>query len=640
MDIIDIMLARAMTPQGQTEAYVSMANAAAAKAEQAKSDAESAVATVEAAASTISETQDAADTLLATAQEALETAQQAQINTLDIEDVDDEIKKLNITYEKVTDNPHGFYTNLRIAYPDGTAKTIIDVVDLAKTTGGGEREGMTQKAITDALATKADASALAAKADISYVDAQIAAIPAGGGSGSANTDVDSSDAGHLVIVDENGNMTASEVTEPAIIDALISTGSYAIPGSLGIDIDYANRLYARTQEATTLTMGNDFNTYSMYGGRVRCNVADDGTINAFYGQNGYTEDGSNGQVMVYQPKFYYKRIIRQAEEIAKGKIVRHETLLISPSPINGFKLAPIFGDDLDYVLLPAFDAGLVNSKLTSISGVNPVNNITVAQAETYAKARGNGWHIMNMAAESANQMLEMVEFGTMNGQSAIEQGITYIPNNAGNNTCYFITGSTSALGNGTGHATETQVDIGGNISTFNTDTMRAISYRGMENPWGNFWSMIGGINVIGNGAQGGGIPYICTDFNYTPGEAGNNYEDIGFNIPSIYGWVSAMGYGKSAYDWVYLPIECSSNANSLLPVGDGMWTIPNLNGSMIVATGGSMGYKEECGPFYYAIDRNVVNSARNNYGAKIMYIPTKNSTYTSNISKWNAYMGG
>jgi hypothetical protein len=32
----------------------------------------------------------------------------------------------------------------------------------------------------------------------------------------------------------------------------------------------------------------------MYGGRMRCNVADDGTINAFYGDPTYADDGSNG----------------------------------------------------------------------------------------------------------------------------------------------------------------------------------------------------------------------------------------------------------------------------------------------------------------------------------------------------------
>jgi hypothetical protein len=37
----------------------------------------------------------------------------------------------------------------------------------------------------------------------------------------------------------------------------------------------------------------------MYGGRMRCNVTDNGTITAFYGDSNYKEDGSNGQVMVY-----------------------------------------------------------------------------------------------------------------------------------------------------------------------------------------------------------------------------------------------------------------------------------------------------------------------------------------------------
>ena len=118
------------------------------------------------------------------------------------------------------------------------------------------------------------------------------------------------------------------------------------------------------------------------------------------------------------------------------------------------------------MLLPAFDAGLVNSKLTSIAGVKPVNNITISAAEDYANARGQGWHIMNMAAESANQMLEMVEFGTMNGQSAIEQGISYAPSSTNS---YFITGSTSALGNGTGHAESTQAEVNGSLQTFSND---------------------------------------------------------------------------------------------------------------------------------------------------------------------------
>jgi hypothetical protein len=126
-------------------------------------------------------------------------------------------------------------------------------------------------------------------------------------------------------------------------------------------------------------------------------------------------------------------------------------------------------------------------------------------------------------------MLEIVEFGSMNGQLSLGDGISYTVSNATN--CLFITGSTSSLGNTSGQALNTQVNINGNISILSDTGHRAISYRGMENPWGNLWSMISDVNIVGNGSTGGGIPYICTNYNYTPGTAGSNYESIGFSLP-------------------------------------------------------------------------------------------------------------
>lgn len=616
MDIIDIMLARAMTPQGQTETYVSIANSAAAKAEKAKEDAETAIAAVETAADEIAAAQEAAADLLEAAQDALETAQSAQIN-------------LPEAYSTTGQNTDGYMTQ------KATTDALAQKADTSSL-----NIYVTTTTMNTALAGKADTSALAAKADKTYVDQQIAAIPSSSGSGSSgggnvNGSITTDDAGHLVVVDENGNLIASLVTDEAVIEALLRAGTYVAQDAVGLDIDYANRAFTRTQEAIGKNMGNDFNAYTMYGGRVKCNVADDGTINAFYGDNNYTEDGSNGQVMIYQPKFYYKRIIRVAEELTKGKVVRHETLIISATEQPGFKLAPIFNGNLDYILLPAYDGAVVDSKLTSIAGVKPINNVTRDAAEAYANARGEGWHIMNLAAESANQMLEMVEFGTMNGQNSIEQGITYIPEGS-NGQCMFITGSTASLGNGTGHAESTTMDVDGVTSTVNVNGQRAICYRGMENPWGNLWSMIGGVNISGDSLKNGGEVFVCKDFNYS----GENYGNIGFQLPSIRGWVNAMGYGNEEFDWVYLPAECSQSANSLLPVGDYLWTVGNLNGNMILATGGSFGFKEECGPFYYAADRALVDSARNNYGAKLLFVPTKNATYTANIAKWNTHMGG
>ena len=121
MDIIDIMLAKAMTPQGKTDTYVAKANKAAAKAAKAEQDAAAAIATVDAAADEIATAREEAAALLEEAQDALETAQAAQINMPE-------------AYDSTGQNTDGY---------------------------------MTQKATTDALATKADASTTATK---TYVD--------------------------------------------------------------------------------------------------------------------------------------------------------------------------------------------------------------------------------------------------------------------------------------------------------------------------------------------------------------------------------------------------------------------------------------------------------------------------------------
>ena len=41
----------------------------------------------------------------------------------------------------------------------------------------------------------------------------------------------------------------------------------------------------------------------------RCNLSDAGVVNAYYGDVGYIENGSNGQVMVEITKFYYQTVI-------------------------------------------------------------------------------------------------------------------------------------------------------------------------------------------------------------------------------------------------------------------------------------------------------------------------------------------
>jgi len=76
----------------------------------------------------------------------------------------------------------------------------------------------------------------------------------------------------------------------------------------GLDADFENKVFSRLAGAVGRNGGADFNVFPTYAGMRRCNLSDAGVVNAYYGDAGYAEDGSNGQCMVQIPKFYYKMV--------------------------------------------------------------------------------------------------------------------------------------------------------------------------------------------------------------------------------------------------------------------------------------------------------------------------------------------
>ena len=639
MDIIDIMLARAMTPQGQTETYVNIANAAAAKAEKAEQDAAAAIATVDAAADEIATAREEAAALLEEAQNVLETAQEAQINMPEV-------------YTTTGQNTDGYMTQ----------KAVTDAL-ATKADSSSLNIYVTTNAMNIALAEKANTSDLAAKADKTYVDQQIASIPAGGGGGAATSmNLGPANAGNIVVIGSDGNIMSGEIAEEDIIEALLKSGSYVANHAVGLEIDYANKTYSRVQEAAELTMGSDFDSYPMYGGRRRCNVLDNGTITAFYGDENYKEDGSNGQVMVYQPKFYYQRIPITTTTNKVGKTVEKDSILVSYIQQSGFKVHPVFvlpnGDELDYVLFSAYEGSVYdvsegtytnatavnvdfsNDKMTSVAGTKPItgsSGMNALLAERLATNRGAGWHILTMEGESANQMLELIEFGTLNGQASLGKGIcTFTATSEYNQSS--LTGSTASLGNASGEATSTVNEVNGVRTAKSGSGELAISYRGLENPWGNTWCMIGNVIISGDGKQNGGVPYICKDYNYSYASLANNYHNTGFSLPNAHGWISRLGYGNKEYDWVLMP-SAINDGNSVLPIGDSVWVTENLNSIRTVVFGGSWAFEDSNGLFYYGCDKMPTNTMFKSYGARLMFVPTKNSIYTANITKWQQEVG-
>ena len=264
------------------------------------------------------------------------------------------------------------------------------------------------------------------------------------------------------------------------------------------------------------------------------------------------------------------------------------------------------------------------------------NLLTIANAEKLATNRGEGWHILNSKACSVDQMLSLVEYGTFNIQSTIENGVSYLENSYNaNRAC--ITGSTAALGNGTGAASQSSNIVNGVTNTYGEAGKRSISYRGEENPFGNIWKLIGDINVSGDGTVRGGIPYICKNYNYAS-TITEDYESVGFCLPRASDWVSGMGYGEEKYDWLFIPAE-ASNANSAVPVSDYIWIVSNLNGIRSMSFGGDWLFEQRNGMFFYACDRTMDYSAAT-FGARLVFMPTKNTIHDQNYLLWQTHMGG
>lgn len=435
---------------------------------------------------------------------------------------------------------------------------------------------------------------------------------------------------------------------------------------LGLQVDYRNKTFKRLAGATNLTPGTDFDRFSMYGGRRRCNVADDGTINAWYGDESYTEDGSNGQVMIYQPKFYYLvcPVVYDPIDTGIGYHLRKANYYVSEKPRPGFRLHPAFydanGNEIDYFLTGADEGSVYDvsasayllqdeqilkateDKFCSISGARPASgytqDLTRTSVEQMAQNRGANWHGDLIKQVSAEQLLMIIEMGVMELQTPIGLGVVNIPWETGDNkTCSYaaVTGSTSSIGNGTGRAAKSTA-YPGNVATEYTDNGKtSICWRGKENFWGNMWMFVYGVNIWGNGKMAGGQPYICKDFNFAENKNSDNYEAAGFTVAAKAGYISAMGYSTKC-DWLFMASECLGN--SALPVGDYTYITELLNGYRIALLGGYWADDVNAGPFCWSL-RNGVGSRIRNVGGRLVYIPTKDSgVYLAAIASWKAQM--
>lgn len=415
----------------------------------------------------------------------------------------------------------------------------------------------------------------------------------------------------------------------------------------GVEVDFKNKKFTRLAGAVGKTPGDAFNGVKAFGGRKRCNVTDEGKVVAYFGDAGYSETGvltsaitkgegdnirtyaakTKVQVMVEQPKFYYKVVPLELEKIQGGKgfHMRKARYYVSDTMKAGFKLHPAFikdGKEKNFIYLSAYegctydtsasayklndaqDVDWTDDVLASIANAKPTSGLTQNGAtrngfRTIAAKRGLGWSQETVQAATATELLFLIEYASFDMQSKIGAGVT-TKTDDGATSMTEITGATTTLGNKSGQV-------------INTNGYSVVAYRGEENPFGNIWKWIDGINVYNKNE---GSVYIA-DHGFKDDTNAAPYSDAGITICGSNGYVSAFAYNED-FDWLFIASEVLGNSS--LPVGDYFWQNKAYNGYTVATLGGSWYYGSSAGGFSWLVS-NASGIRGRNVGGRLLYVP-------------------
>ena len=247
--------------------------------------------------------------------------------------------------------------------------------------------------------------------------------------------------------------------------------------------------------------------------------------------------GTDGDVMIRIPKFYSE--VKYVPQGIRYRIFSYENptkkiaLGIKPHP---YFLKPDGKTYYDVRYQGAYKASLKNGVLASVSGVSPLVSKTMANFIDYAQqGRTNDYSIGNYIWKSVQFMLYIVEFGSLNSQDLFGQGRS-------NTSSASATGTTNALGNRSGR-----------IST--DDANGNVSYRGLEDVWGNIWEFDAGFFATNDGY------YITNNPAYYLNKANMTHYNVNLTVDKGDNFISEIERIEGA-EYLVLPKTLKGSATT------------------------------------------------------------------------------
>lgn len=408
-------------------------------------------------------------------------------------------------------------------------------------------------------------------------------------------------------------------------------------------------------------VANDFDNCYPWSDIRRCNVDPvTGQVLAYYGETGYKADGSNGEVMVKIPEFWWKRE-RVPDEF--GNV--YEYIYIADYARAGYKKSEEFFVGA-YLLSTTDEEGTIVAH--SKSGVIPRYSTTLANFRSYAKNTGDGFCLLDYHYFLL-QMLYLVEYANFNSQSMLGNGLVAYSGNGGkaliaeNSTNRIIIASVNsglwvgktvcigatdawnssvaadreitsiedyndgqitgkvihfdgdpvdiALGNviwGSAQKTGENDVLGNKSGCLNNNQYHPVSYRGIEDIFGHLFQHVDGINIKDFQA------YICKN----PSEYANDkfdapYEKLGYiNSETVDSFSKKLGLDEK-HPEIALPIEVG--ASSSTGTTDYYW---GATGNKIAFVGGYFSNHGTKAGFFYWRCNGASSFSTWGYGARLL----------------------
>ena len=541
-----------------------------------------------------------------------------------------------------------------------SASNVSTFASTATTQAAAAKSSATTAKASEAAAAKSAKEAAASAANLDSA-VNTATQKAAAASASAAAAKASENAVAKSAIASSGSATAAKASETAAAKSADDAKNYAaqvagiVTSQTIFGVNFSGSTSAGTRvgaakdfvfvPGTDTSMGqNSFDAVYPWAGMRRCccTLNADGTVkvNAYKGQPGYIEDGTNGEVLVEIPLFYVSGMLDVAPSI-------------SMSMLPGYRAPRKFlnadGSLKQKCYVRAFPGSIgADGKLHSIAGAVPTGNRNITQFLAAARKWGDTYSIGTSADFEVLAYLMIVVYGTRHAQSkingctslystnlavaaatdnaasvvvakgaSIEPGMVISIGSGGENEAIAKRRIVTSVETIDGDATNVKVNFDGDPVTTttdhkvwrmmqstgtansviatcgspvsNTDGRHSFVFYGVENPlYGNQWHIECDWKLVD------GVPYWCDDPTKYSWTSNDGYIALDTMAMPDEGWATALQQDDRAPN---VQITKSVGGNSSTYLADYFYI--NKAGTRIVLRGGRSRSGGNAGPFYF-----------------------------------------